>query len=99
MSDTCDASYPNVPWAKIRVREVSAPLTRNCGGPGQGSLGQELFDDLVSAAALTGDDQAGKVEFQSGLDFTRRNVLDARRAQVSPAATGQRKGIVRCGAC
>jgi hypothetical protein len=43
-----------------------------------GSFGQELFDGLVSFVALTGDDQAGKIEFQSGLHVARRNVITAR---------------------
>src|SRR5438128_11217893 len=46
-------------------------MTRNCGFvAGSSSFGQELFDDLVSAVALTGNDQARKVEFQSGLDLS-----------------------------
>src|SRR3989454_4404798 len=63
---------------KNRVREAAAPLTRNYGWTRSGSFGQELFDDLVSAVALTGNDQARKVEFQSGLDLARRNVVTAR---------------------
>src|SRR5437660_3328899 len=64
---------------KIRVRGAVAPLTRNLWLRREsGSFGQELFDDLVAAVALTGDDQARKVEFQSGLDLARRNVVTAR---------------------
>src|SRR5438132_8819079 len=64
---------------KIRVREGVTPLTRNLWLRREsGSFGQELFDDLVSAVALTGNDQARKVEFQSGLDLARRNVVTAR---------------------
>src|SRR5438552_16344285 len=64
---------------KIRVREGVTPLTRNLWLRREsGSFGQELFDDLVAAVALTGDDQARKVEFQSGLDLACRNVVTAR---------------------
>src|SRR5438309_7587301 len=64
---------------KIRVREAFTPLTRNLWLRREsGSFGQERFDDLVAAVALTGDDQARKVEFQSGLYLARRNVVPAR---------------------
>jgi hypothetical protein len=44
----------------------------------QSGFGQELFDVLVSVVALTGLHQAGKMEFHSSFDFTRRNVVTAR---------------------
>src|SRR5205823_12794561 len=59
---------------------VLVSLTRNRWvWPQSGSsFGQELFDDLVSAVALTELHQAGKMEFHSGFDFARRNVVTAR---------------------
>ena len=55
-------------------------LTRNrCVWPQSGSsFEQELFDDLVSAVALTEFHQARKMEFHSGFDFARRDVVAAR---------------------
>ncbi len=37
--------------------------------------GQERFDGLVSFVALTDSHQAGKVEFYSGCDLVRRNIV------------------------
>ena len=43
-----------------------------------GSVGQELFDVLVSVVALTDFHQAGKMEFHPGFDLVRRNVVTTR---------------------
>src|SRR5437016_12052969 len=65
----------------IRVREAFVSLTR-LGGYGAsrsfGSLGQELFDVLVSVVALTDFHQTGKMEFHPSFDLTRWNVVTTR---------------------
>jgi hypothetical protein len=60
--------------------EGRVPLRLEIYGSPQssGSFGQELFDDLVSAVALTEFHQARKMEFHSGFDFACWNVLTAR---------------------
>jgi hypothetical protein len=59
---------------RIRLREAFVSLTRlGCGSPSFGSFGQELFDGLVSVAALTDFHQAGNMEFHPGFDLARRN--------------------------
>src|SRR5437588_1644120 len=65
---------------KSESESVFVSLTRNRWvWPQSGSsFRQELFDDLVSAVALTELYQARKVEFHSGFDFACRNVVTAR---------------------
>src|SRR5207302_6865993 len=59
---------------------VFVSLTRNrwVWPQSGGSFGQELFDDLVSAVALTKFHEARKMEFHSGFDFACRDVVTTR---------------------
>src|SRR6184192_1111557 len=79
-SDSQLGSPPRCFEQRIRVREAKASLTRlgGCGSRSFGGFGQELFDVLVSVVALTDFHQAGKMEFHSSFDLTRRNVVTTR---------------------